>query len=157
MRCACNEHALSSSGGSLLEMFNSRVGCRPVGRTKPDTKVCERGKGWCRAGKENSVGEGLVFSPRTVRKPPSESSSTSLGFSTERMPISMRESGRDEGLERERDWVEGGKKAVSVRAWEMVSKSISRVEAERRASTRGRQVGSEGVEVEREGQSLWDR
>ena len=69
----------------------------------------------------------------------------------------MRESGRDEGLERERDWVEGGKKAVSVRAWEMVSKSISRVEAERRASTRGRQVGSEGVEVEREGQSLWDR
>lgn len=138
-------------------MFNSSVGCRPVGCTKPDTKVWERGKGWCRAGKEKSVGEGLVFSPRTVRKPPRESSSTSLGFSTESMPTSMRESRREEGLERERDCVDGGKKALSVRAWEMVSKSISRVEAERRACTRVRQVGSEGVEAEREGQSLWDR
>ena len=138
-------------------MFSSKVGCRPVGCKKPDTKVWEMGKGWCRAGKEKSVGEGLVFSPRTVRNPPRESSSTSFGFSTERMPTSIRDSGREEGLERERGWVEGGKKAVSVRAWEMVSKSISRVEAERRACTRGRQVGSEGVEAEREGQSLWDR
>lgn len=50
-----------------------------------------------------------MFSPRTVRNPPRESSSTSFGFSTERMPISMREDGARTGLERERDWVEGGK------------------------------------------------
>lgn len=37
----------------------------------------------------------------------------------------------------------------------MVSKSISRVEADESACTRGRQVGS--VVAEREGQSLWVR
>lgn len=49
--------------------------------------------------------------------------------------------------------MEGGKKAVSVMAWEMVSKSSSRVAAEERAWTRERHEWS--LDAEREGQSLW--
>ena len=45
-------------------------------------------RGWWRAGKANSVGEGLLSSPTTVRKPARLSSSSSMGFSLERMPIS---------------------------------------------------------------------
>lgn len=54
-------------------------------------KVVEVGERWWRAGKEKSVGEGLVSEPRTVRKPARESSSLSTGFSLERIPISNRE------------------------------------------------------------------
>lgn len=67
----------------------------------------------------------------------------------------MRDVGARRGLERESDWVRGEKKADSVRACEIVSKSISRVEAGRRDCTLGAQVGS--VVEEREGQSLWVR
>lgn len=75
--------------------------------------------GWCRAGNENRVGEGLVSSPTTVRKPPRESSSGSWGEETERTPTSRRASGVL--LLRDRERGEGRQKAVRVRAWEIVS------------------------------------
>ena len=47
-------------------------------------------RGWWRAGKAKRVGEGLTSSPMTVRKPARLSSSSSMGFSLERMPTSSR-------------------------------------------------------------------
>jgi hypothetical protein len=89
--------------GELLALIESeRVGCKPVGRRKCEVKVSE--EGWCRAGKEKSVGEGLVFSPRTVKKPPNESSSGCIAFSTESIPTSSLEfSG--EWFSKYRSWV----------------------------------------------------
>jgi hypothetical protein len=63
-----------------------------------------------------------------VRKPPKLSSSGSRGLSTERMPTSSLEE-PGEKLLREIDCVVGGNEAVSVRAWEMVSKFKSTYEA----------------------------
>lgn len=84
----CSEQERSSVGGALEDICNSSVGCKPAGRRNEEENVSW--EGWCRAGKENSVGEGFVSSPTTVRNPPSESSSGSLGDSTERMPTSRR-------------------------------------------------------------------
>lgn len=88
-------HSLSSSvnGGLLSLICSCRVGWSPVGFRKEEVKVVEEGSAWWRAGKENKVGEGLVSSPMTVRKPAKESSSLSIGFSFDRIPISRRESG----------------------------------------------------------------
>ena len=89
-----------------------------MGSLKEEVKVCE--VGWCREGKEKSVGDGLVSSPITARKPPRLSSSASRAFSIERMPTSSRE---DPGVVFVRDifWGCRGEKVVSVRAWDMVS------------------------------------
>ena len=76
--------------------------------------------GWCLEGKEKSVGEGLWSSPSTVRKPPRLSSSTSRGFSIDKMPTSSLEE-PGERFVREMFCAWGGKKAVSDKAWEMVS------------------------------------
>lgn len=62
-----------------------------MGFRKEEVKVAE--SGWWRAGKENKVGDGLVSSPITVRKPARESSSFSMGISFDRIPISRRDSG----------------------------------------------------------------
>lgn len=66
-----------------------------MGVRKVVVKVVEEGSRWWRAGKEKSVGEGLVSVPRTIRKPARESSSLSTGFSLDRIPISRREEGRE--------------------------------------------------------------
>lgn len=135
----CSVQSRSSVGGSVLLIFNCKVGCRPVGfRKEEENEVVE---GWCRAGKEKSVGLGFVSSPTTVRKPPRESSSGSFGDSTERIPTSRRSLG--EVVERDKGPVVEGQKAESVRAWDMVSKSIFTAEASRRDDTRARQFGSE--------------
>jgi hypothetical protein len=63
-----------------------------------------------------------------VRKPPRLNSSGSSGFSIERMPASSLEEPGEE-LVREMDCVVGGKEAISVRAWEIVSKFRSTYEA----------------------------
>lgn len=96
----------------------------------------EEVEAWCREGKENRVGEGFVSSPRTVRKPLRLSSSISKGCSWERMPTSRREGEVVLGLVIERWVVDEGKKAESVRAWDIVSKDMSRVEASEREETR---------------------
>jgi hypothetical protein len=132
VRCACKEHDRSSVGAVLSLMESWSVGCRPVGCRKVDVKV--EWIGWCRAGNEKSVGEGLVSSPTTVRKPPRESSSGSFGDSTDRMPTSRRSLGV--WLESWRDCDCGGQNAVIVRAWEIVSKSMSTDDAVRIAATR---------------------
>ena len=118
MRWACKEQERSSIGGVALLMFNSSVGWRPVGSLKNDVKVWD--VGWCREGKEKSVGDGLLSSPITARKPPRLSSSASSAFSIERMPTSSRE---EPGVVfvREMFCGCGGEKVVSVRAWDMVS------------------------------------
>ena len=101
--------------------FSSNVGCNPVGVMNEDEKCCV--VGWWRDGKEKSVAEGLVCSPITVRNPPRDSSSGSVGFETERTPTSRRD--LVFCFWRSRSQLREGKKAVSVTAWEMVSKSIS--------------------------------
>jgi hypothetical protein len=80
------------------------------------------------------VGEGLVSSPTTVRNPPRESCSGPCGGETERTPTSRRDEGScfDICI----SWNLEGKKAVRTRAWEIVSKSKSRVDACLRAETR---------------------
>lgn len=83
--------------------------------------------GWCRAGKENRVGDGLVSSPTTVRNPPRDNSSGSLGDSTDRTPTSSRSFGVV--FERSRPQIWGGQYAVRVRAWDIVSKSMSMEDA----------------------------
>ena len=117
VRCACRLQDRSSVGGALPRISSCRVGWSPVGARKED--VNEEEMGWCRAGNENRVGEGLVSSPTTVRKPPRESSSRSREGDMERTPTSRRASGvlllRDRGRD------EGRQKAVRVRAWEIVS------------------------------------
>lgn len=105
-------------GGTASVTFIWSVGCRPVGSLKVEVKVWE--VGWCREGKEKSVGEGLVSSPTTVRKPPRLSSSGSSGFSMERMPTSSREEAGERFVS-EMFCGPGGKKELSVRAWDMVS------------------------------------
>jgi hypothetical protein len=122
----------------LEDIRSRRVGWRPVGWMKVQLNCSE--KGWCRAGNEKSVGEGLVSSPTTVRNPPRESCSGSCGGETERIPTSR----RDEGscFEICIPWSLEGKKAVKTRAWEIVSKSRSRVDACDRADTREMHSGS---------------
>ena len=88
MRWACREHDRSFVGGALPLISSCRVGCKPVGWMKEEENA--NWIGWCRAGKENRVGEGLMSSPTTVRKPPKESSSGSFGDSTESTPTSRR-------------------------------------------------------------------
>lgn len=134
------------NGGVLSLICSWRVGWSPVGLRKVEVKVVEEGSGWWRAGNENSVGEGLVSSPTTVRKPARESSSLSMGFSLERIPISRRESER--GWVRSRDQGWGDQNALMVRAWDMLSKSISTCLADTRLETRDWQT------VESGGQSL---
>jgi hypothetical protein len=86
------------------------------------------------------VGEGLVSSPTTVRNPPRESCSGSCGGETERTPTSRRDEAScfDICI----SWNLEGKKAVRTRAWEIVSKSKSRVAACLRAETRETHSGS---------------
>jgi hypothetical protein len=88
VRWACREHERSSVGDVLELIPSSKVGCRPVGKRKEAENVDS--DGWCRAAKEKRVGEGFVSSPTTVKNPPKESSSGSLGDSTERTPTSRR-------------------------------------------------------------------
>jgi len=118
VRWACREQERSSIGGVASLMLSCSVGWRPVGSLKDEVKVCE--VGWCREGKEKSVGDGLVSSPITARKPPRLSSSASRAFSMERMPTSSRE---DPGVRfvREMFCGCGDEKVVSVRVWDMVS------------------------------------
>lgn len=147
VRWACKAQLSSSRGGVELGIERCSVGWRPVGCRKEVLKV--EGNGWWRAGKEKRVGVGWVSWPRMVRKPPRESSSGSWGGWMERMPSSRR---LDGVVVREGDHRREGQKAVSVRACEMVSKSMSREEAVERREARGAQVGSaEGA------QSLWVR
>jgi hypothetical protein len=74
-----------------------------------------------------------VSSPTTVKNPPRESCSGSCGGETERTPTSRRDEGScfDICI----SWNLEGKKAVRTRAWEIVSKSRSRVDAWLRAET----------------------
>lgn len=81
-----------------------------------------------------------MFSPITVRNPPRESSSGSLGGATERIPTSKR---CFLVVVRSRSQVWEGQNAVMVRAWEMVSKSMSTEDAELRREERERHLGSE--------------
>lgn len=157
VRCAWILQLRSSSGGLLALMSSSTVGWRPVGRRKCEEKVSE--SGWCRAGKEKSVGDGLVSSPTTVKKPPRESSSSRNAFSTDSIPTSSLEL-PGAWLSRCRSWVVGGKKALKTKAWEMVSKLMSREEAWERAWTRARQavcIAGEDEDEDREGHSLCAR
>jgi hypothetical protein len=82
----------------------------------------------------------VVSSPTTVRNPPRESCSGSCGCSTDRTPTSRRDEGScfDTCI----SWDLEGKKAVRTRAWEIVSKSRSRVDACDSAETRERHSGS---------------
>lgn len=88
VRWACREHERPSVGGVLELIPSSSVGCRPVGKRKEAENVDS--DEWCRAAKENRVGEGFVSSPTTVKNPPTESSSGSLADSAERTPTSRR-------------------------------------------------------------------
>jgi len=88
VRWVCREHDRSSVGGMPELIRSSNVGCRPVGSRNEEENV--DGKGWCRAGKVNRVGFGLVSSPTTVRKPPKVSSSGFFGNSIDRIPTSRR-------------------------------------------------------------------
>lgn len=81
-----------------------------------------------------------MFSPITVRKPPRESSSGSLGGATERIPTSRR---CFLVVVRDRSQVLEGQNAVMVKAWEMVSKSMSIEDADLRREERDRHSESE--------------
>lgn len=93
MRWVCNLQPLSSTGSLIPEIFSSSEGCKPVGWMNEELNFWWVA-GWWREGKEKRVAEGLVCSPSTVRKPPRESSSSSVDGETERMPISRREVGK---------------------------------------------------------------
>lgn len=148
VKWACKEQLLSSRGGALPLTLNSRLGCSPVGKTNFDEKMFE--EGWCRDGKENSVGEGLVFSPITVKNPARLISSVSKACSWLRIPTSSREGEGVFGFEIERGEVVEGKKAESVKAWEIVSKDMSRLAASERDETRDWHDESDV------GHSLWE-
>lgn len=135
VRWACKEHDRSLVGVELESISSSSVGWRPVG----SMNVAENsdGNGWWRAGKENSVGLGFVSSPTIVRKPPKDSSSGSLGDSTDKIPTSTRSFALIPSISTL--WTRGAQNAVIVRAWEIVSKSKSTVDASRKLDTRVRQ------------------
>lgn len=80
-------------------------------------------KGWWRAGNANRVGEGLVSSPTTARKPARLSSSSSIGFSLERMPTSSRSFEPSFEMEKSHAW--SLQKELIVSVCDMVSKSKS--------------------------------
>lgn len=78
----------------------------------------------------------MVFSPITVRNPARLISSVSRAFSWFSIPTSRREGDDVFGLEIERGEVVEGKNAENVRAWEIVSKDMSRLAASEREETR---------------------
>ena len=88
VRWAWREQVCDSDGGLGELICSWRLGWRPVGLRNVAEK--DEDREWWRAGKAKSVGEGLVSSPMTVRKPARLSSSSSMGFSLERMPTSSR-------------------------------------------------------------------